>query len=268
MVSGASGKDVSLPELVELLRLCISRVEVAVPEMRASFYNPTDRYAVALLLAVTDYARCNVALAGAKSFSAIPGVTRSALDAYADIANLCDHSAYWKHLEAADSSSWNLVLQAASRGDNPFLKGVSESEYLLDGRAYYGKRQRSLESVGVKKLQIKERFQKAGLRHEYESAYSLLSAEAHNNVSSLVSRYFDISDDAIEIRKSDRGNLRSHHYELPCTLMMSEILLRSTEKVLQHCGHGIAVLSEANSRFYAVAAIVSGIEQQPDSNLR
>jgi hypothetical protein len=38
------------------------------------------------------------------------------------------------------------------------------------------------------------------------------------------------------------------------TLLMSDILLHSTEKVLRHCGHGVAALAEARSRFEPLAA--------------
>jgi len=46
------------------------------------------------LYAVIDYGRAVCASAKTGTFIAIPVVTRSALDAYADIANLCDHPAF------------------------------------------------------------------------------------------------------------------------------------------------------------------------------
>jgi hypothetical protein len=261
----AQGEDVPLPELLELLRLCVSRVETSIPQMRFGADDPTDRYAVALLLAITDYARGVITAGAARTFAGIPGATRSTLDAYVDIANLCDHPDYWKHLEAADASSWSKVLQTASRGGNPFLKSVRESEYLEPGRSYYAQKLKQLASSGVKKLDINQRFEQAGLKNEYESAYTLISAESHNNVSSLISRYYDLASDRIMLRQPERANIRPPHYELPCTLLMSEILLRSAEKVLRHCGHGIAVLSEANERFAAIAAVVMGTNMAADS---
>jgi hypothetical protein len=259
-MQASAGKDVSLEELLNLLHFCIRSVESIVSHMRFDAVDPTDRYALALLLVITDYAR-GVASAGvAETFAGIPGQTRSALDAYVDIANLCDYPDYWKHLEAADAGSWSKVLQAASRGGNPFLQAITASEYLRDGRSYYARKLKTLASSGIEKLNIDERFEKAGLKNEYEAAYGLMSAEAHNNVSSLVSRYFDITEDEIRLRQPGEDNQKTAHYELPCTLMMSEILLRSTEKVLKHCGHGVAKLSEAYERFHAIAAIVSGSE--------
>jgi hypothetical protein len=254
----AKGRNVSLPRLLGLLRLCVQRTEVAIAQMRFDASVPTDRDLIALLLGIADYSRGVIAAGNARTFAVITGATRSALDAYVDIANLCDDPGYWKHLDAADSGSWTPVLQAASRGGNPFLKGIAESEFLIPGRSLFAKRRKALESAGIKKLEIKERFQRAGLTNEHEAAYGFMSAEAHNNVSFLVSRYFELSEDTITLRRPDRENLKSAHYELPCTLLMSEILLRSTEKVLRHFGHGVAVLSKAAEKFAPIAAAISG----------
>lgn len=246
--------SISLDELLGLLRLCIGSVEAAIPQIRFNSNDPTDRYLIAMLLAVTDYARGVIALGDAKTTVAMPGAVRSALDAYVDIANLCDHANYWKHLEAADANSWSKVLQAASRPDNPYLKAIRESESLSAGRSNYADRLKELSSLGISKLDIGERFQKAGLKNEYESAYSLMSAEAHNNVSHLLSRYFDVNDDEIGLRQPGKETLESPRFDLSNTLLMSDILLQSTEKVLRHCGHGVAVLAEARSLFEPLAA--------------
>ena len=243
-----------LPELIDLLRLCLRSVEGAIPQIRFDIYNPTDRYLIAMLLAVRDYAHGVIALADAKTTGAMPGTVRSALDAYVDIANLCDHTVYWKHLEAADANSWSKVLQAASRPDNPFLRAIRESESLPVGRSHYAERLKELSSLGISKLDIGERFQMAGLKNEYESAYSLMSAEAHNNVSHLMTRYFDLTGDEIGLRQPGKETLESPRFDLSNTLLMSDILLHSTEKVLRHCGHGVAVLAEARALFDPLAA--------------
>jgi hypothetical protein len=101
---------------------------------------------------------------------------------------------------------------------------------------------------GFSKLDIKERFERAGLTDEYDSVYQMLSAEAHNNISHLRSRYFCLIDDRIVLRKTVKGMLPGHRYEHACTLSISEIVIRSTEKLLRRCGHGVAVLSDANRK--------------------
>jgi len=243
----------NLPELLGLLRLCITTVEAAIQQIRFDAYNPTDRYLVSMLLAVKDYAIGVLALGEARATAALPGTVRSALDAYVDIANLCDHTNYWQHLEAADANSWSKVLQAASTGKNPYLKAISESDAFIPGRSREATRLKELAVLGIRKLEIGERFEKAGLKNEWESAYSLMSAEAHNNVSHLVTRYFDLVSDEIGLRQPGNEMLESPGFDLSNTLLMSDILLHSTEKVLRHCGHGVAVLATARRQFEPLA---------------
>jgi hypothetical protein len=239
--------DITLTELVEFLKLSIDCAVRACAGLRYDFYAQRDRYAVLLLYAVIDDARAVVALAKAGTHSVIPIVTRSALDAYADIANLCDHADYWKYLEEADASKWKKLLEHASRGDNPALKNLSEDNVFPIGRRQYSQDLKTLRAQGVGSLGIETRFERAGLTNEYESIYGLLSAEVHNNISTLQSRYLDWDDDRAWITAHGESSDHQHHYEPPCTLTMSEIVIRSTEKVLRLFGHGIAVLSAANS---------------------
>ena len=81
----------------------------------------------------------------------------------------------------------------------------------------------------------------------YESTYAVLSAEVHNNVSNLQSRYLDWDDERAWVMEQGEISKHQHHYERPCTLTMSKIVLRSTEKLLRRFDHGVAVLSEANN---------------------
>jgi len=91
----------TLSELVSLLKLSIEAAAQASSRLRYNFYKPRDRYAVLLLYRIIDQARAVVVLAEAKEYAAIPIIVRSALDAYADVANLCDHLRYWEHLEVS-----------------------------------------------------------------------------------------------------------------------------------------------------------------------
>jgi len=46
-----------------------------------------------------------------------------------------------------------------------------------------------------------------------------------------------------------KGSNQRHHYEVPCTLTMSEVVLRSTEKLLRRFRHGMAVLYDGDKKF-------------------
>jgi hypothetical protein len=236
---------IALGELVAFLELSIRCAVKVCAGLRYDFGNPTDRFAVLLLYTTLDYGRAVVALAKAGTFSGIPVIARSALEAYADIANLCDYPDYWKHLLVVDASKWKQLLERASRGDNPALKALSEDALLPVGLRHYSEELEHLSAEGVRPLKIWQRFERAGLKHEYESAYAMLSDETHSNVSGLQGHYVDWNENRAWIVPQGETSKHSHHYELPGTLTTAEIVLKSTEKVLRLFGHGIAILSEA-----------------------
>lgn len=237
---------ITLVQLVDLLKRAIGSAVHACDGFRYDFYEPRDRYAVLLLYRIIDQARAVVALAEANAYVAIPIVARSALDAYADIANLADHPRYWENLDAIDASKWKPLLERASQGRNLVLKALSEDKWLPVGRRKYAQELKELRAKGVEALGVDVRFERAGLTNEYESTYAFLSAEAHNNISNLQSRYIDWDDEKAWMTPQGVMSTRSHEFELPCTLTMSEIVLRSTEKVLKLFGHGVAALSGPN----------------------
>jgi hypothetical protein len=242
-------KPLALEELNSFLELSLACAERACTNgLRFDFYEPRHRYAVLLLRVVLDHARDVVALNKAARFGAVAIITRSALDAYADIANLGDHAAYWEHLVAADASSWKPLLERASQRKNPVLKALSEDDALPVGRHHYAQELKALQAKGVQKLDIQERFRRAGLTNEYEATYALLSAEAHNNVSGLQSRYIDWDENSAWIIDVGKESPHRHHYETACTLTMSEIVIQSVEKVLHILGHGTAVMAQARSQ--------------------
>lgn len=254
----------TLDELLAFLKATIRAGEGICPGLRYDFYAQRDRYSVLLFYSILDHGRSVVALADAQTYSAISIVTRSALDAYADIANLADHPRYWEHLEEADASKWKPILERASRGGNPALRGLSESDLLPPGRRQFSQELKELRARGIRALGAEERFQRAGLNNEYESMYSLLSAEVHNNISTLQSRYIDWNDERAWIVEQGASSEHSHHYERPCVLTMSEIVIRSAEKLLNLFGHGTAMLFEANrelARIWELAAAEDGRER-------
>ena len=161
------GARLTLDELTIFLKLSLDCAERAYSNgLRFDFYEPRERYAVLLLWAVLDYGRDVVALIQGARYGAIAIVARSALDAYTDIANLGDHPNYWEHVTAADASSWKQLLERASRGGNPMLKGLSEDDLLPVGRRKNAQELKALQAKGVEKLSIDERFKRAQLTNE------------------------------------------------------------------------------------------------------
>jgi hypothetical protein len=229
--------------------------------MRVDLEDERQACAFALLLGVLDYGRSVLCLNAAKAYTAIPLVTRAALDAYVDLVNICDHKDYWEYLEAADTFEWKKVLQNASSGRNSMLEALRMDPIFEIGRRLQTQRLAELESRGITKLEIGERFERAGLKDIYDSVYQMLSAESHNNTSQLRSRYLILRDERLHVRARE-GEPPGHNYEDACTLTMGEIVLKSTEKLLRWRGHGLAVVSEADAELTRLQSLAQELERK------
>jgi hypothetical protein len=119
-----TSENTSLASLLDLLELSISRADGALSNLRFDINDPTLQCSVALLLAILDLARSVVASDRAGTYAAVAIVTRSAIDAYTDLVNLCENNEYWERLEAADAFERKKILESASRGRNPFKAAV------------------------------------------------------------------------------------------------------------------------------------------------
>lgn len=239
-------EPVTLEELIIFVELTIERFpEVRARGLRCDINKPRDLYSLLLLYAVLDYARSVVALGKAGAYAGIPVVARSALDAYVDICNLCDHADYWRNLEAVDSGKWKALLERASEGGYPALDGLRKDALFPVARRKYSKEHKALRAEGVKPLEVHERFEKAGLQNEHGSIYAILSDATHNNLSGLRSRYMDYDDAEAWLVGPGEISRHSHHYEYPSLLTTGEIVLQSIEKVLRQFGHGLAALGPA-----------------------
>jgi hypothetical protein len=259
---------VNLNELTALLELSLECAARAYSNgLRFDYRDLRERYSVLLLWAVLDYAHDIIALIRARRYGAISLITRSALDAYADIANLGDHHDYWEHLAVADASKWKQLHEAAG-GGNPMLKDLRESELFPVARRKNAKELKALKKKGVRMLEIGERFELAGLTNEHESGYAILSSEVHNNVSHLQSRYIDSDETGSWLIAPGRTSSHSQRYEDAGTLHMSEIVILSTEKVLRLLGHGTAVMRPASSQLERIWRRVQAQDAKSSSRAR
>jgi len=207
--------SIDIGTVTNLLQLCVDRASKVVPHLRVDLTCPTDEYSLGLLLAVIDYGRSVITLANGKAYPAISIITRSCIEAYVDLVNICDHPLYWQHLFAVDTAEWKAFYDAAKRGDNPSLTAFAEDSSVEEGRKLYARQSQAVDASKIQSLRVKQRFERAEMMHEYEAAYVLLCAVAHNNVSNLQSRYFFVDGERLGLRQGGNEYPRPLRYELP-----------------------------------------------------
>lgn len=246
---------VPISELLALLDASVRCADAATSQLRFDVYDTQQRVVIGLWQAIIEYARAVAAVVRAGTLYAPVVLARSALDAYVDLVNACVDRDYSDHLAAADTRSWRKVLERASSGRNPYLAALAEEDSFVPGRRMFSERGRELEQRSISKLEIDERFRRAGMTVEYEAVWSILSAEAHNNISFITSRYFDLRSERPGLRDRESRASDQHGYDKACTLNMAEIVVTASERVMQLCGHGTAVIASARIELDRIRAM-------------
>jgi hypothetical protein len=249
-----SDAAVSDAELLALLANSAKCAELARDNMRFDFFNAQQRVCVGLLCTIIEYAGAIHAVVSNGMTFAPTTMHRAALDSLVDMILVCADLNYCENLELADAVPWLRMLGIASAGKNPLLKAIAESESFEQGRSMYAERVRILKRSQVRLYTQKERYERANMSHEYEAAYSMLSAEAHSNSSFIVNHFFDLSMDLPRLRAA--GERSGTGSPLATLLNMSEILINASDLTLGICGHGIAMMAPARSELERVHTIL------------
>jgi hypothetical protein len=246
--------------ITPLLRLAVSRASQAAEHLRFSFGVETELACAVLLLATIDHGRSVLALLAAKAYPGIPVIGRSAVEAYIDICNLCSKPGHWRHLDADGVARFTEYDRLASSGENPILAPLTQMPEIDELRRYYARRRQALGKQKIKKLRIIDKFERAKMMAAYNSYYGMMSSETHNGLENLKSRYVDMDDERLRLRRP--GEQGGHRYEAPVSLTVSEIIVRGTEKVLVHFGHGTAVMAEASMELERITKLCLTLEEQ------
>lgn len=255
---------VTVPELEELLDASITCAEKARDNMRFDFDEPRQRVCVGLLCVIVEHAKAIRVLMASGLFYAPTVLHRAVLDAHLDIVLVCQDRSYLDSVLLEDALPWNRMLEKAKEGKNPYLAEIADSEHFDVGHKMYAGTVRELRGKKVRKLDAEARFKLAGLEHEYDAVYRMLSAEAHNNVSFVTFQYFDVSSGRAVMLKTGRGASKATMFNVP------EIVLAAAEKVLKLCGHGTAVLNPAMTifdRLYAKTVAAEAARDQSGEKL-
>ena len=246
---------IPIVELMELVAKSVACASSASENLRYDFLDLRQRVCVGLLQAVIDYGRAIHAIVDKQIYYPTATLNRAALDAFVDIKIAFEKPEYCERLELADALPWMRVLEKASEGKNPLLAAIAQSESFAEGRRMYAKRIKALEREGVKLPGQEERYDLAEMSHEYDAAYKMLSAEAHNNLSFITQHYFDAHAEPPALRP--RGSRPGNGAPAATLIVMAEIVLTSTDMVLRVCGHGTAILRPARDQLDSIRARAS-----------
>ncbi len=175
-----------------LKRLHDSSVELT-KRIRFDKRVPSQLYLIGLYISLIELTSCIVTLVDKRRFAGIPALFRSFLEAFVDFKNMsCDES-YVNYMQAKFHYEWIKVLDQAKNNSNPFLSQYSEWKDLDSEINEHKTELDRLKNNGYVPLAVYQRFEKAGMAHEYSSLYNFLCSEAHNDIRALVNRHIEIN---------------------------------------------------------------------------
>ncbi|MEJ0038933.1 MAG: DUF5677 domain-containing protein [Gammaproteobacteria bacterium] len=156
-------------------------------------------FVVSLHGTIVELAGACLSLLGTGNSIAIPILLRSMHEALADQINLLVDAKYVENMEAADLKQMERLLVQADGDANNLLKGLGEKWNIPKELEQLRGRQVTLKAAGRGALNVFERFKKAGLQAEYQSAYLLLCLDSHGNASALMDRHIEFAGDNIQL---------------------------------------------------------------------
>ena len=163
--------------------------------------NDQHLYAVMIHGSVLEIANGCFCLYRTECYSSVPVLVRAQLEAYVDLRNLCDTGDYLNYMHAAYLvQKQKLIKNAVLRGkDNEYLKDLANSPDLESGYEKINNEITELKKRGYKKLEVSERFEKAGVANLYDSVYPMLCQHSHNNIDIIERRHLEFDEDAISV---------------------------------------------------------------------
>lgn len=159
---------------------------------------------------------------------AIPIVFRTILEADLDLNNLCKDPRYGYRLELGFIRSWLDYLGVARRGENSLLMELGKVKALPDEIKSQKAREKELEQLGYKRIDIKEKFQLAEMDNEFGAIYPKLCSHSHNGLEALRERHGKVSGNDYEMEYfKSMGTNDFEEY----VLLAAEVLIRAMASI-------------------------------------
>ena len=169
----------------------------------------SDLNVVALYASLIEYLTAAYVLTQKRLDSGANSIFRSFLEAYVDIKNQCEDEEYREQVIYEYHLSWLKTLKAAE-DKNPYLFDLADAPDLADRMQIHRTYIEKAEAAGLRKMQIRAKFEKAGMLNEYQSIYGSVSSGAHNGFRHLISRHLTFGEDTtnININQFDADGLK------------------------------------------------------------
>lgn len=215
-------------EIFRYLNKEIEAVSDLASELKFNSTHPLHQHVISLYGSIVELSSSVKELYVACHYSAIPVVLRTILEAFVDLRNLCKDPKYGYSLTINSSNESIRFLKAAKDDENVYAEMISRDPNIDVHISNYEKQVESLKAKGSKGLNIREKFDEAGMLDEYLTIYNMLCAATHNDIRALRARHIVIEKDSFSLEFFKQEDSETMYEFLGIT---SELLLRATYEV-------------------------------------
>jgi len=236
-----------MDELLNKLENVIDEAIEVVSFIKFKEDNPQHLYVACLHGSVLEMANGCFNLYKTENYSGVPVLLRAQLEAYVDLRNLSDTVDYLKYMNFAYlHQKQRLLSNAIKRGKhNVYLEALANSEDLQGIDKIISAEIAELRITGIKKLEVRERFERAGLTDLYESVYPMLCQHSHNNLNVLEKRHLVETDGTAMVSYFQPAE-KEHNLFLIDTI--AGVLVDSTAQVFCLIGISLDKLSKLTTK--------------------
>ncbi|MBK5198713.1 MAG: hypothetical protein JJE37_10615 [Methyloceanibacter sp.] len=156
----------------------------------------SDRLILGTYASMIEFCGATLILVNGNGYIAVPLVFRSLLETYVNFTNAIADLNYAKHYDASHHKHWIKVLKETDE-PNPLLAGIHGHAERANALKRHQDEFAKLKQAGVEPLDIRSRFERAGMKNEYESVYVFESDSVHTSLQALMERHFELKDNRL-----------------------------------------------------------------------
>jgi hypothetical protein len=184
--------------LMALLKELVTHGETLVETITFNKRDARQSFFITSYLSLLELTDNLLFLIESKKHIALPMLNRSILETFVDIENLYVDNNYYKCM-LFNMNIYNIFKLENARNGNPYFSDIasmSNRDTTIDDLKRQNK---SLTDDGIQRLNIKQRFHKAGFDNEYEAIFKFLSDNTHSTLNALFYRHFERAEDDYQI---------------------------------------------------------------------
>lgn len=211
----------------------------------------TDLWIITLYASLLEYMNTARVLMTKRISAGDDAIFRSFLEGFVDLKNLISDPDYHKSLLLEFHIAWAKVHKAAKAG-NEFFSKIATDVDQAENEIEHDRIIAELRAAGIRKLQVRDKFTKAGLEQEYNAIYAFSSREVHNSFGALMRRHVSENDEGVTLRLNNwsagRAELRMDAYAaflIDATNMLGEKFGKNTDELAPLAERLLALRSEA-----------------------